>query len=80
MKNLWKELAFYDRPNIILNSQAFKIYVRKYTVEIIDSNHAAIQLSIAKSPFTRLLKGLLIEMKYQKILNTKISKNVGYNF
>lgn len=60
-----------------MNSRAFKIYVRNYTVEIIDSNHAAIQLSIAKSPFTGLLKGLLIEMKelkYQKMLVIIFSK------
>ena len=60
---LLQELPFYDKLNIVKNSNAFGRYARNYKVEIVDKRDPLVQLEPIKLSIKCLFKDLLNEIK-----------------
>ena len=65
MKNIDQlaELPFYEQLNLMKTNQAFRGYVKLYTVEIIERKDPIWQLKASKSSIENLFSDLLNEKK-----------------
>ena len=74
---LFKELPFSDKLNIVKNKTAFCGYAQSYKIEIVNKRDMIVELKPSEISIVELLKYLLIELKgfkYQMTLAVLLSK------